>query len=142
MHFIAILLIKLHEVFIAIKKKLNSMKFQCCFFYVFLSSQQPNRDWRFFKFPTHTVIDRIFNQVPNHFYDVPVYYVKYDVTVVFHDVPNFCCLRCSHSYDVTVYDVLSYDVNRLYLRFGLRAWSYITFMNLTAPITWRSCLHK
>ena len=59
------------------------------------------------------MIDGLLNQVPNQTlqkYDVPIYDVKYDVTVFLRST----IFRCSRAHDVPVYDVLSYDVAGLY----------------------------
>ena len=64
--------------------------------------------------PNFTVYDAVKNQVPKHFYDVPVYDFKYDLPVVFYDFPVKVILRCPRLYDVPVYDVPVYDCNSSY----------------------------
>ena len=64
--------------------------------------------------PNFTVYDAVKNQVPKHFYDVPVYDFKYDFPVVFYDFPVKVILRCPRLYDVPVYDVPVYDCNSSY----------------------------
>ena len=68
--------------------------------------------------PNFTVYDAVKNQVPKHFYDVPVYDFKYDLPVVFYDFPVKVILRCPRLYDVPVYDVPVYDCNSSYRKFG------------------------
>ena len=57
------------------------------------------------------MIKLFLNKVPNNLYNVPIMDFKYDVIIVFYKVPTILVLRCSCGHDVTIHDVLGYNVN-------------------------------